>query len=309
MAAETTPAAPTAAPLARLLPGGGETLPADAILDRFVGWASSSGLSLYEHQEEAILHLLDGAHLVLATPTGSGKSLVATFLHFQAMAEGKRSSYTCPIKALVNEKFFDLCRLFGPENVGMMTGDGAVNRDAPILCCTAEILMNLAVREADPRADAVVMDEFHYYGDRERGVAWQVPLLTLTRARFLLMAAPPGDTEANDATLREVTGREVAAVRGAIRPVPLEPEYRETPLHETIEELVSAGKAPIYLVNFTQRAAAEQAQNLMSANFSSREEKARIAEALAGVRFDSPYGKDMQRYLRHGIGLHHAGLL
>ena len=297
------------APLAALLPPPGETLPPDAVLDRFVSWVAASGLSLYPHQEEGILHLLDGKHLVLATPTGSGKSLVATFLHFQAMCEGRRSFYTCPIKALVNEKFFDLCRLFGPENVGMMTGDGAVNRDAPIVCCTAEILMNLSVREAAPSAGAVVMDEFHYYGDRERGVAWQVPLLVLERARFLLMSATLGDTRVVEASLREITGREVAAIRGAGRPVPLEFEYRETPLHETIEALVEAGKAPIYLVNFTQRAAAEQAQNLMSANFSSKEEKARIAEALRDARFESPYGKDLQRFLRHGVGLHHAGLL
>jgi superfamily II RNA helicase len=304
-------AAPTSAepPLAALLPPPGETLAPDAVLDRFVSWVAASGLELYPHQEEAILHLLDDKHLVLATPTGSGKSLVATFLHFQAMAAGKRSFYTCPIKALVNEKFFDLCRLFGPENVGMMTGDAAVNRDAPIVCCTAEILMNLSVREAEPRADAVVMDEFHYYGDRERGVAWQVPLLVLERARFLLMSATLGDTRAIEASLAQVTGREVAAIRGAARPVPLEHAYAETPLHETIGELVSGAKAPIYLVNFTQRAAAEQAQNLMSANFSSKEEKARIAEALRDARFDSPYGKELQRFLRHGIGLHHAGLL
>jgi superfamily II RNA helicase len=307
----STPASalPGGAPLAALLPGGGETLPPDVVLDRFVTWVAGTGIALYPHQEEAILHLLDGAHLVLSTPTGSGKSLVATFLHFKSMAEGRRSFYTCPIKALVNEKFFDLCRLFGPENVGMMTGDAAVNRDAPIVCCTAEILMNLSVREADPRADAVVMDEFHYYGDRERGVAWQVPLLVLEKATFLLMSATLGDTKAIEASLREVTGRTVAAVRNAVRPVPLEFEYRETPLHETIEDLVSARKAPVYLVNFTQRAAAEQAQNLMSANFSSKEEKARIAEALRDVRFDSPYGKELQRFLRHGIGLHHAGLL
>ncbi len=297
------------APLASLLPPPGETLAPDAILDRFMSWAAATGLSLYPHQEEAILHLLDGEHLVLATPTGSGKSLVATFLHFQAMAERKRSFYTCPIKALVNEKFFDLCRLFGPDSVGMMTGDAAVNRDAPIVCCTAEILMNVAVREAEPKVDAVVMDEFHYYGDKERGVAWQVPLLLLEKTRFLLMSATLGDTRAIEASLGEVTRREVTAIRNATRPVPLEFEYRETPLHETIEDLVSAGKAPIYLVNFTQRAAAEQAQNLMSANFSSKEEKGRIAEALQGARFESPYGKDFQRFLRHGIGLHHAGLL
>jgi superfamily II RNA helicase len=304
-----TPTPAADGPLAALLPPPGEVLAPDAALDRFVSWVTSTGLSLYPHQEEAILQLLDGNHLVLATPTGSGKSLVATFLHFQAMAAGQRSFYTCPIKALVNEKFFDLCRLFGPDNVGMMTGDAAVNRDAPIVCCTAEILMNLAVREAAPRVDAVVMDEFHYYGDRERGVAWQVPLLTLPRARFLLMSATLGDTALIEQSLTALTGRPVAAVRDAVRPVPLEFEYRETPLHETIEDLVTAGKAPIYLVNFTQRTAAEQAQNLMSANFSSKEEKARIAEALAGVKFDSPYGKDLSRHLRHGIGLHHAGLL
>jgi superfamily II RNA helicase len=302
---------PTAsdAPLARLLPGPGEKLAPDAVLDRFVGWVSESGLSLYEHQEEAILQLLDGVHLVLSTPTGSGKSLVATFLHFKAMAEGKRSFYTCPIKALVNEKFFDLCRLFGPENVGMMTGDAAVNRDAPIVCCTAEILMNLAVRDGSARVEAVVMDEFHYYGDKERGVAWQVPLLALEGATFLLMSATLGDTTAIEEALALRTGRKVARVHGAVRPVPLQLEYRETPLHETIEELVSSGRAPIYLVNFTQRAAAEQAQNLMSANFSTKEEKGRIAEALQGFRFDSPFGKEIQRFLRHGVGLHHAGLL
>jgi len=298
------------APLAALLPPpGAPALSADGVLDRFVGWVSSTGLSLYPAQEEAILALLDRKHLVLNTPTGSGKSLVATFLHFKAMAEGKRSFYTCPIKALVNEKFFALCQLFGPESVGMMTGDAAVNRDAPIVCCTAEILMNISVREANPSADYVVMDEFHYYADRERGVAWQVPLLLLEKATFLLMSATLGDMHSIEEGLERVTGREVADVRSAERPVPLEHEYRETPLHETIEDLVSAGKAPIYLVNFTQRAAAEQAQNLMSANFSSKENKEAIRSALEGFRFDTPFGKDLQRFLRHGIGLHHAGLL
>ena len=296
-------------PLAALLPAPGQVLAPDAVLDRFVGWASGAGLTLYPHQEEAILHLLDGKHLVLATPTGSGKSLVATFMHFQALAAGRRSFYTCPIKALVNEKFFDLCRLFGPERVGMMTGDGAVNRDAPILCCTAEILMNVAVREQARRDDAVVMDEFHYYGDRDRGVAWQVPLLSMERATFLLMSATLGDTTAVEASLAEVTGRPVAAVRSAARPVPLDYEWRETPLHETLQDLVESNRAPVYLVNFTQRAAAEQAQNLMSATFSSKEEKEAIKQALDGVRFESPYGKELQRFLRHGVGLHHAGLL
>lgn len=250
-----------------------------------------------------------GKNLVLNTPTGSGKSLVATALHFKALAEGKTSVYTTPIKALANEKFFALCQLFGPSRVGMLTGDASINRSAPLLCCTAEVLANIALRESQPRVDTVVMDEFHYYGDAERGWAWQVPLLALPQATFLLMSATLGDTQAIEESLARSTGREVVRVSSGDRPVPLEFSYRETPLHETLEELVSAGRAPVYLVNFTQRAAGEQAQALTSVNLTTREEKERIRAALDTTRFDSPFGKDMRRYLQVGIGLHHAGLL
>ena len=302
----TTPTAP----LAALLPAPGERLAADASSTASSAGTGEAGLTLYPHQEEALLQLLDGNHVVLATPTGSGKSLVATFLHFKALCEGRRSFYTCPIKALVNEKFFDLCRLFGPERVGMMTGDGAVNRDAPILCCTAEILMNMALREKTPRDDAVVMDEFHYYGDRDRGVAWQVPLLALEKATFLLMSATLGDTTAIEASLeggdRARGGGGPLARRGRCRWSSSGARPRST---RRWRSWSSSNRAPVYLVNFTQRAAAEQAQNLMSATFSSKEEKEAIRVALEGFRFDSPYGKELQRFLRHGIGLHHAGLL
>jgi superfamily II RNA helicase len=263
--------------------------------------------------------------VVLSTPTGSGKSLVALGLHFKAMSEGKVSVYTAPIKALVSEKFFALCEDFGAPYVGMMTGDATINRDAPILCCTAEILANLALRgrvdletsaadaasSADlaDRVDAVVMDEFHYYGDKERGMAWQIPLLALPRTQLLLMSATLGDMTGISAALQQRSGRPVVQVASGERPVPLDFEYRETPLHETLEHLVNTGRAPVYIVHFTQREAAEQAQNLMSASFSSKEAKERLAEELKAVRFDSPYGKDVQRFLRHGVGLHHAGLL
>ncbi|HZI08335.1 MAG TPA: DUF3516 domain-containing protein, partial [Archangium sp.] len=298
------------APLAALLPARSQgPLDSDEILSRFVGWVESTGLSLYPAQEEAILELLGGKHLFLKTPTGSGKSLVAMVMHFKAMAEGKVSYYTCPIKALVNEKFFALCEAFGPENVGLLTGDAAINREAPILCCTAEILSNLALRDAMLRADYVVMDEFHYYADKERGIAWQIPLITLPGTTFLMMSATLGDTHLIEERLQEFTGREVASVRSALRPVPLDFEYRETPLHETLQDLIRLGKAPIYLVNFSQRAAAEQAQNLMSVDFSTKEDKEAIRQELMEAPFDTPYGKDFQRFLRHGIGMHHAGLL
>jgi len=303
------PPAPGApAPLARLLadhPGA----TADDLLSQFVGYVGSTGLALYPAQEEALLELFGGKHIILNTPTGSGKSLIATALHFKATAEGKRSIYTCPIKALVNEKFFALCQLFGPESVGMLTGDASINRDAPIICCTAEILSNMALRDPDARADYVVMDEFHYYSDRERGVAWQIPLLSLRDATFLLMSATLGETRNIEEGLRALTGRDVAAVRSRDRPVPLDFEYRETPLHETIADLIATRRYPIYLVNFTQRACAEQAQNLLSVDICSKDEKEAIRRALLDFSFDTPYGKDFQRFIRHGIGLHHAGLL
>jgi superfamily II RNA helicase len=282
----------------------------DAVLEGFLRYVGELGLTLYPHQEEAILALMSDTHVIVHTPTGSGKSLIATAVHFKALAEGRRSFYTCPIKALVSEKFFALCRELGPSEVGMMTGDATVNRDARVICCTAEILANMALRDGpDADVDYVVMDEFHYFSDRERGVAWQVPLLTLPHARFVLMSATLGDVSAFEALLLRQTGVEVTTVRSGKRPVPLQFDYEEKLLQEATQTLVERGRAPVYVVNFTQRGAAETAQNLLSLDYCTKEEKKIIAEALRGESFRSPNGKDMQRFIRHGIGLHHAGLL
>jgi superfamily II RNA helicase len=282
----------------------------DAILMGFLSAVEEKGLTLYPAQEEAVLEIMAGKNVILATPTGSGKSLVALAMHFKALAEGKRSYYTCPIKALVSEKFFSLCNDFGPENVGMMTGDASVNKDAPIICCTAEILANVALADFDKApVEYAICDEFHYYADPERGAAWQIPLLTLSNTTFLLMSATIGDTTRFETSLKELNHKDVAVVKGGERPVPLDFEYRETPIHETVYELISAHKFPIYVVNFTQRECVEQSQNLMSVNFCTKEEKKTIEEAFRGFRFDSPFGKDVKRYISHGIGLHHAGLL
>ena len=291
------------------IPSGG-TRDTGVILDRFVEWLADAGFDPYPHQEEAFIELMAGRHVVLNTPTGSGKSLVAIALHFKALCEGARAIYTCPIKALASQKFFEFCDLFGAERVGMLTGDASINHRAPLICCTTEVLANMALREgARAPIHYVVLDEFHYYGDRDRGVAWQIPLLLLPRTVFLLMSATLGNTAAIEEKLRAQTGREVACVYSEARPVPLDFEYRETPLHETIESLLDREQAPIYVVNFTQRQCAEQAQGLTSARITTREERGEIDAALAGFKFDSPYGKDVKRYLRHGIGLHHAGLL
>lgn len=298
------------APLERRLPNLGERVGGDRLLELFLDYVGELGVELYPAQEEAILELFSGHNVILNTPTGSGKSLVALAACFQALAEGRFAFYTAPIKALVSEKFFELCAALGARNVGMLTGDASVNRDAPILCCTAEILANLALRKGKAaHADWVIMDEFHYYSDRDRGIAWQLPLLTLPESRFLLMSATLGKPEFFVTELERLTGTPTRLVRSSQRPVPLDYEYSETPLEETIQRLVATGKAPIYIVHFSQRAAVEKAQDLMSLNFTSKEDKQELKRALRGTRFDSPFGKEFARYLPHGIGVHHAGML
>ena len=280
------------------------------LLFAFVTWAADRELELYPHQEEAILALLCGEHVVLATPTGSGKSLVAVAGAFAMVAQGGRAVYTAPVKALVSEKFFELVAELGADNVGMVTGDASVNPDAPVVVCTAEILANRALREGTLCAvDLVVMDEFHYYGDRDRGWAWQVPLLELSRPQFLLMSATLGDTSALRDDLEVRTGRPVALVDRAERPVPLDFEYRETPLLETIGDLLDDGRTPVYIVHFTQKEATARAQSLTSLNVLGKEEKAEVKDAIGRFRFDTPIGKDLRRFVEAGIGVHHAGLL
>jgi superfamily II RNA helicase len=287
-----------------------DTSSSDDILGVFLDHLVESGIEPYDHQEQAILELFSGNNVILNTPTGSGKSLVAMALHFRAICQKRRSYYTVPIKALANEKFLSLCHVFGPENVGMITGDATVNPGAPVICCTAEILSNMALREGDKaRVDDVIMDEFHYYSDASRGFAWQVPLLTLPHARFLLMSATLGETAFFEKTISSLTGVPTVLVKSEQRPVPLEFEYSETPLEEKIAELVKQGKTPVYLVHFTQLACADTAQNLMSSNFCTKEEKQVIAGVLQDADFRSPYGKEIAKLLRHGIGIHHAGLL
>lgn len=282
----------------------------DALYEAVVAAAASDGLTLYPHQDEAIIDILSGANVIVTTPTGSGKSLIATAAHFATVAAGGRTYYTAPIKALVSEKFFSLCAVFGAERVGMVTGDASVNADAPIVCCTAEILANIALRQgrAAP-VDQVVMDEFHYIADRDRGWAWQVPLVELPQAQFVIMSATLGDVTALAAGLEERTGRPSAVVSGATRPVPLVYSWALTPIHETIANLIANGQAPVYVVHATQGGAVDQAQALLSSGITDRSQRADLVAALRGFRFAGGFGKTLSTLLHSGIAVHHAGML
>src|SRR4051812_45189979 len=293
--------------LAGLLPDPPEP---DALYEAFVGWAERQGLTLYSHQDEAVIELFSGSNVILATPTGSGKSIVAVAAHFAAIAEGRTTFYSAPVKALVSEKFFALCATFGAENVGMLTGDAAVNSGAPIICCTAEVLANVALREgAGADVGQVVMDEFHFYADGQRGWAWQVPLLCLPEAQFLLMSATLGDVSEITTDLTRRTARETVLIDDAHRPVPLTYSWSVEPLHELLEELVAVARAPMYVVHFTQASAMERAQSLLSAKLCTREEREAIGEVIGGFRFTVGFGRTLSKLVRSGIGVHHAGML
>ncbi|GAB7191903.1 DEAD/DEAH box helicase [Kineococcus sp. NUM-3379] len=293
-----------------LLPQPGGDPDPDAVYEAFETWATAGGLSLYPAQQEALLEVVTGSNVVLSTPTGSGKSLVAAGAHAAALARGERTFYTAPLKALVSEKFFALVETFGAERVGMMTGDASVNASAPIVCCTAEVLANIALRSGTfADVGQVVMDEFHFYAEPDRGWAWQVPLIELPQAQFLLMSATLGDVTWLQEDLTRRTGRETAVVSSAERPVPLHHYYATTPVQETIEDLLRTDRAPVYVVHPTQAAAVEQAQSLTSAKLATREQRDAIAAAIGGFRFAPGFGKVLSRLLRMGVGVHHAGML
>ena len=282
----------------------------DALYEEFSSWASSTGRPLYRHQDESLIEILSGNHVIAATPTGSGKSMIALAAHFVSMAHGGRSYYTAPLKALVSEKFFDLVSLFGADNVGMVTGDVSLNADAPIICCTAEILANQSLREGPTLdADMIVMDEFHFYADPQRGWAWQVPLLELTRPQFIAMSATLGDTSVFRKQWTERTGRPTVEITDAQRPVPLEYDYVVDTLQDTVERLLSEGRHPIYIVHFSQKDAVDTASSLMDRKLVSPEIRSQISREISTVSFTKGFGQTLRGLLSHGIGVHHAGML
>ena len=294
--------------LRELLPPPGAD-PMD-VVDAFGQWATASGRPLYPHQEEAILALAMGEHVVLATPTGSGKSLVAMAGIALALNARRRAVWTAPIKALVAEKFFDLVELRGAEQVGLATGDASINPDAPVLVCTAEVLANHALTTgAGSEYGFACLDEFHYYAERDRGWAWQVPLLELTGCQMLLASATLGDMTTITTDLEQRSGRSVTNVTSVERPTPLYHQWRTTHVADSVLDAVNDGITPVYIVHATQANAIERGQSLVSLAVTTRAQREAIAEALKSERTTKGFGETLERLLKNGVGIHHAGML
>ncbi len=280
------------------------------VLDAFADWATAGGRPLYAHQEEAALALAAGEHVVLATPTGSGKSLVAIAGILLALNDGRRAVWTAPIKALVAEKFFDLVDLLGAQQVGLATGDASINSDAPVLVCTAEVLANNALAQgSDSDFGFACLDEFHYYADPDRGWAWQIPLLELTNCQMLLASATLGDMTAITTDLFERSGRTVSEVTSVDRPTPLYHRWRMMSVADSVLEAVRDGLSPVYVVHANQAAAIERAQGLVSTNVTTRAQREAIAAAMTGIKMGRGFGETLDRLIRNGVGVHHAGML
>ena len=287
----------------------------DAALDRFLDWTAVKGAwheswPPSEAEAGAADQPAQGDHVILGNAHGVGQAAVLGMRLRSALATGGARTTRRPSRRWPSRRSSSISWRCWDARTGMITGDAHINAEAPVICCTAEILANQALREGeDADVGCVAMDEFHFYGDADRGWAWQVPLLTLPKTQFLLMSATLGDVGAIAARLKSQTGTDVDVVADAPRPVPLSYEYVEMPLEGTVELALRKGEAPLYLVHFAQDAALSTAQALSSFGVASKEQRELIKEAVKGTRFTTAFGKTLKRLLASGVGVHHAGML
>jgi ATP-dependent RNA helicase HelY len=196
-------------------------------IDHLARFSAGLGFTLDRFQREAIEHLLADRDVLVAAPTGAGKTVVGEFACEHALATGGRTFYTTPIKALSNQKYRDLVARHGEGRVGLLTGDRSIDGRAPVVVMTTEILRNM-IYEADPVLDElryVVLDEVHYLADRERGAVWEEVIVQLPlHVRVAALSATVSNAEEFGAWLDLVRGG-CELVLEERRPVPLRHHY------------------------------------------------------------------------------------
>jgi hypothetical protein len=286
--------------------------PADlelAFVDKFF-W--SQGREPYPVQEQAISAIISGKSVLVTVPTGTGKTLMAKAGIFAALARGQRAVYTTPLRALTEEKFRELSDDFGPENVGFATGDYKINRDAPIQVEVAEILWNRIVGEKNVApADIVIMDEGHYFNDPERGYVWEQSIIGLDpRAQLVVLSATVGHPERFCHWVHLTRKVEMHLIDSRERKVPLEHQFREELLLDTVKDLSWKGDVPAIIFCFGRELCFDVARLLKSCRrFTSDEEKAEVEKRCDEVFLQGGVAKELRPLLTHGIGIHHAGIL
>jgi ATP-dependent RNA helicase HelY len=200
----------------------------------------SLAFPLDDFQREACEVVAQGHSVLVAAPTGAGKTLVGEYAVRHAFERGEKAFYTTPIKALSNQKFNDLKAVYGPDAVGLLTGDTSINSEADIVVMTTEVLRNMiyAGSRTLDRLGVVVLDEVHYLADRYRGSVWEEVIVHLaSRTAIVALSATVSNAEEFGAWLHEVRG-DTRIIVSERRPVPLWPHVM---LREGLFDLYSPG--------------------------------------------------------------------
>jgi superfamily II RNA helicase len=303
-------------------------------------------LQLDPFQEKAVQAIDRGESLIVAAPTGCGKTLIAEYAVDVSIERGKRVIYTAPIKALSNQKYRDFRKRFGDEIVGIQTGDVTINPDGKLLIMTTEIFRNLILEDSRRLADIyyVVFDEIHFLDDPERGTVWEESIILAPREiRFMCLSATVPNINELANWMGSVRGTTISVIEETHRPVPLRHyfyspkfgimninsiarQYRKNPAERKkflrrkpssrriIHSILQKGQLPILYFCFNRRACEYNAEQHSELKLLTEDEIAQVRKSVDDlVVMYNLQGYDRLQYMRNlwesGCAFHHAGIL
>jgi len=300
------------------------------------------GLKLDRFQEEAISAIGDGKSVIVAAPTGAGKTVIAEYAIEKAIAAGKEIIYTAPIKALSNQKFRDFSRDY-PDKIGIMTGDVIINPEAPVLIMTTEIFRNIIFDQSAERlqnVETVIFDEIHYINDIQRGTVWEESIIFAPQhINFICLSATIPNFREFTEWMQAVRERPIESIVETKRPVPLEVQiwvpgagFRDMKFIRKIEKDKSQSKKrrasnvdlvhhlkrenqlPCLYFHFSRVGCEEYAQHFRSANLLKDFERRKVLDMYDRLceRFNVEMRGQallMRKLLASGVAFHHAGVL